>query len=70
MLTVALSLSRIVTVAGVASTVMAGSPAVMPVSVTITVSSISTRLSSMMPPTSMVAVVWVAAIVTVPDSVA
>ncbi len=60
--TVAVSLSRILTVAGVASIPI--SALSVPVSVTITVSVPSTIVSSMMPATSMVAVVAPAGIVT------
>ncbi len=65
-LTVAVSLSRILTVAGVGSTSIRTSS--VPVSVTITVSVPSTIASSTMPATSIVAVVELAGIVTVPLS--
>ena len=72
MLTVALSLSRIVTVAarlaGTGSRVICGSPLVTPVSVTLTVSSASTITSSTMPLTSITADSCPARIVTLPLS--
>ena len=70
MLTVAASLSVIVTVAvrlaGVASSVTCGSPLVKPVRVTMTVSSASTIESFTIPETSIVAAVIPAGIVTEP----
>ena len=71
MLTVALSLSVIVTVAVSAAplSVICGSPLVTLFNLTITVSLASTIVSSTMPMTSITAEVWPARIVTVPLSV-
>jgi hypothetical protein len=64
--TSAVSLSAIVTAAGVASTPTA--PLSVPVSVTVTVSPASSSASSTMPVTSLVAVLAPAAICTLPVS--